>query len=431
MSSTKLSLRSAIFINLNIILGTGIFINSVLLARHAGPWGALTYMLVGTLLLPLILALAELVKIHKGGSFYDYAAPLHPFVGFMSQWSYFVGKMAACALGVHIFVSLLKTIFIPLQDYPSIMLDSLVIGVFIALNMLNLRINRSIQILFFILKMVPILFVIISGIIFFSPTYIINQAINWNDFFVTIPFALYAFTGFEATCSLIHTLQNPEKDGPRAILYSYGMSVLIAVLFQTLLYVLVGPQLRIAGTFLETFPLVFKTLFSDGSLFSTHGALLIHVAIACSALGAAYGVMFSNAWNLFTLAEKRLIYHPTLFTRLTKGGVPYLCVIVEGTIALVYLWYTQGNQVALQQVNTLALTTTFSLSVLGLIAYLLKKNLKLTWVCIGATLSCSLLLGFLIKNFMHYQALPILPFLLLIAFGIVNFLTNFKQHQRA
>ncbi len=103
MPSNKLSLRSAIFINLNIILGTGIFINSVKLADHLGPWGALSYATVGIVLLPLILAMAHLVKIHKGGLlFYDYAAGIHPFAGFMSQWCYFVGKLAACALGIHI-----------------------------------------------------------------------------------------------------------------------------------------------------------------------------------------------------------------------------------------------------------------------------------------------------------------------------------------
>lgn len=427
MSSTKLSLRSAIFINLNIILGTGIFINSVLLAKHMGPWGAATYLMVSTLLLPLILALASLVTIHKGGSFYDYAAPLHPFMGFMSQWSYFVGKMAACALGVNIFVSLMKTIFIPLSSYPTLVLDSLVIILFIALNMLNLRINRSIQILFFTLKMLPILFIIGAGLMFFSPEYLINTSLDWNALFVTIPFALYAFTGFEATCSLIHTLEHPQTDGPKAILYSYGLSVLIAVLFQTLLYALVGPELQLSGTFLETFPLVFKKLFSD---YSTVGILLIHSAIACSALGAAYGVMFSNAWNLFTLADKKLIMGNQLFGKLTLQGVPYMCVIAEGIIALTYLWYTGADQVTLQQVNTLALTTTFTLSVLGLIVYQLRNYGSATLISMGASLSCMLLLGFLLKNFIYYQSIPSLPFLIFIGLGVVNFLTNFKKHQR-
>ncbi len=430
MNSNKLSLRSAIFINLNIILGTGIFINSAKLANHMGPWGALSYATVGVLLLPLILAMAQLVKIHKGGSFYDYAAGIHPFVGFISQWCYFVGKLAACTLGIHIFVSLMQTIFVPLQGFSPILLDSGVVALFTMLNMLNLRINKSIQIGFFVLKMIPILFVVITGIIYFSPEYLINIPLNTDQLFVTIPFALYAFTGFEATCSLIHTLENPETDGPKAILYSYGLSVLIAVTFQTLLYALIGPELALAESFLNTFPLVFKFIFSN-LLIKQYGIILIHTAIACSALGAAYGVMFSNAWNLFTLAEKRLLGKNSPALWLSKSNVPYICIITEALIILSYLQYTQGAQVPLQQTNTLALTITFTLSVLGLVLYSLKSGYQKLLLALLASASCILLLGFLIKNFMHYQTLPSAPFLVLVVMGIIVFLTNFKQHQRA
>jgi amino acid transporter len=430
MSSNKLSLRSAIFINLNIILGTGIFINSVKLANHLGPWGALSYAAVGIVLLPLILAMAQLVKIHKGGSFYDYAAGIHPFVGFISQWCYFVGKLAACTLGIHVFVTLMQNIFVPLKDFSPLLLDSGVVLLFLLLNMLNLRINKSIQIGFFILKMIPILFILISGIIYFSPEYLINTALDLDQLFVTIPFALYAFTGFEATCSLVHTLEKPETDGPKAILYSYGLSVFIAITFQTLLYVLIGPKLRLAGTFLETFPLVFNYVFST-LLIKYYGIILIHTAIACSALGAAYGVMFSNAWNLYTLAEKKLLGKNSRALKLSDSNVPYMCILTEAVIILMYLWYTHGAQVPLQQTNTLALTITFTLSVLGLVWYSMKHNSKNLLLSLFATASCMLLLAFLVKNFMHYQTLPSYPFVFLVIVGIFIFLTNFKQHQRA
>lgn len=432
MSSTKLSLRSAIFINLNIILGTGIFLNTALLAQHVGPWGWLTYLTVGIILLPLILSLAELVRVHEGGSFYDYAAPLHPAIGFVSQWCYFVGKTAACTLGIHVFSSLIKSIFIPLAGVPTLALDSLIILLFLALNMLNLRINKTIQMAFFVLKIIPVFFIIIAGIIFFSPAHLINTSLNFGELFVTIPFALYAFTGFEATCSLIHTLENPQKDGPRAILYSYSLSVFIAIVFQTMLYMLVGPQLHLAESFLQTFPAVYSCLFPLNSFIQTYGVALIHTAIACSALGASYGVLFSNGWNLFTLAEKKLMFNAHTITRLTKHGVPYVCVVAQGVIALTYLWYTQGDQVSLQQTNILALTCTYSFSALGLcfIALTQKDYRRSLIISLGGCLSCSFLLGFLIKNFIYYRAVPALPFVFFLLFGIISFLANFKKHQR-
>ncbi len=431
MSSTRLSLRAAIFINLNIILGSGIFINSVLLSDYLGPWGALTYIGVGLLLYPLIRALAYLVTIYKGGSFYDYAAVLHPGVGFLSQWSYFIGKMAASSFGIHLFCSLIKTIFVPLASVSTLILDTGVILFFMALNMLNVRVNKSIQIFFFVLKVIPIILVVGAGLIFFSLDNLINTQLAWENVFITIPFALYAFTGFEATCSLIHTLEDPERDGPRAIIYSYCASVLLAVVFQTFIYMIVGQQLRSAGNFFQAFPLFFDTLFVGHPALKVYATLVIHTAIACSSLGAAYGIIFSNAWNLFTLAEKKLIFGVDFFTRLSGYQVPVACILTEGVIALVYIWYTQGNQIMLQQINTLALTTTFTLSVFGLIGYQLKRYGRPSRSALAACLSCLLLLIFLIKNFIHYRALPALPFLLLVALGIVSFLANFKEHQRA
>ena len=60
MSSHKLSLLSAILININIMLGSGIFINTVLLTKQAGSLGALVILLLRFLLLPLILAIGQL-----------------------------------------------------------------------------------------------------------------------------------------------------------------------------------------------------------------------------------------------------------------------------------------------------------------------------------------------------------------------------------
>ena len=52
--SQKLSLFSAILININIMLGSGIFINTAVLTQQAGSLGALVYPIVGLLLFPLL-----------------------------------------------------------------------------------------------------------------------------------------------------------------------------------------------------------------------------------------------------------------------------------------------------------------------------------------------------------------------------------------
>src|SRR3990167_9920914 len=95
----QLSLFSAVIINLNIIIGSGVFINTAELAKRAGIFGALCYALVGLLLFPLILSFAQLLQLYPGGGFYSFCeTSLNPFFGFLSTWCYFTTKLSSATL---------------------------------------------------------------------------------------------------------------------------------------------------------------------------------------------------------------------------------------------------------------------------------------------------------------------------------------------
>jgi amino acid permease len=107
----KLSLLSAILINLNIMLGSGIFINTVILTKQAGSLGAVVYLLVALLLLPLIMTIGQLLDYHPtSGTFYDFGRTISPYFGFISSWSYFTAKLCSSALAIHVCLSFLQQI---------------------------------------------------------------------------------------------------------------------------------------------------------------------------------------------------------------------------------------------------------------------------------------------------------------------------------
>ncbi len=68
-----LSLPTAILININVMLGIGVFMNTVVLAKRASALGAFMYILIGLMMLPLILSMAHLVRLHPEGVF----MPMH------------------------------------------------------------------------------------------------------------------------------------------------------------------------------------------------------------------------------------------------------------------------------------------------------------------------------------------------------------------
>src|SRR5437868_2271167 len=98
----SLSPFTATLININVMLGSGIFLNITELASRTGALGFLCYMTVGVLLLPLVASMATLLRLYPSGGFYAFAAQgLGPFWGFVSAWSYVVGKLGSATIMMH------------------------------------------------------------------------------------------------------------------------------------------------------------------------------------------------------------------------------------------------------------------------------------------------------------------------------------------
>lgn len=141
----------AILITLNIMLGSGLFMNTTELALRAGSLGFLAYIVVGLLMLPLVIGMAKLVELHPSGGFYTFAAQeLYPLLGFFSAWTYFVGKLASASLMIHTAVVLIQAIFPLFAAVNTLLLDCLLITFFCMLNTLNVRIGSFIQYFFFV-----------------------------------------------------------------------------------------------------------------------------------------------------------------------------------------------------------------------------------------------------------------------------------------
>lgn len=415
----KISLLSAILININIMLGAGIFINTSSLAQRSGELGALMYILVGILMLPLILSIAELLKIHPTGGFYTYAkVHINPFVGFISGWSYFTSKLASCMLMIHVSVTLLQQIFPPLVQVHTFVIDSIVICLFILLNLLNVRAGSAIQKTFIGFKIFPIFFVITSGFFLFQSENYPLYPLELDSITASLPLVIYAIIGFEAACSLSGKIKDAPKNAPRAVLISFGIVILIATLYQAIFYGALGKQLLLCSDHCDTFPSLLHALFGEG-VFSNRFEGLLHLAIASSTLGAAYGIIFSNCWNLHTLAENNHLWFSKMFANLNRNAIPFACVFFEGIICLTYLGVSQGVVIPLQQIGALGCVISYTISVLALLQAI--KNNQATsisrWIPYLALVSCTLLITACINCFFKDGMSSLIIYFILLATG--------------
>ncbi len=87
------------------------------------------YPLIGFLILPLIIIVAQLMKIHPSGGFYTFGAQeIHPYAGFISAWSYFTGKLASAMLMIHVAMLLCQYIIPSLGAINIFVLDAVVLS---------------------------------------------------------------------------------------------------------------------------------------------------------------------------------------------------------------------------------------------------------------------------------------------------------------
>jgi amino acid transporter len=431
MSAYKLSLWSAILVNINIMFGTGLFINTIMLAKRTGFFGFVSYMIVATLLIPLIVGFGLLLKHHPSGGFYVYGAQeISPFVGFVSAWAYFIGKLASAALLIHVFSTLISAVIPPLAAINPFVIDLFIIGLFTWLNVYNFRTGKVVMYTFLVLKLTPILFVI------FACLYLINQwsipadTLLWEGIPSTIPLVLYAFTGFEACCSLSSALQDPAKDGPRAISISYTMVVCLTIVYQLLFFLAMGPVLmQQQNSLLGVFPPLLSTLWSNYPMLIQKMAGLLHIAIATASLGGSYGILFSNHWNLYALAQHNHLLFKQAFTKLNYYHIPVLGIVLEAVLCAFYLLVLRGNIVLLQQMSVFACTITFCLSMVALLQ-LLRRNQDKSWrllMALLAIMSCVLLLALCIKGFVVHGTASLYLFLIIFLIGLGIF---FWQKQK-
>jgi amino acid transporter len=425
----KLSLPTAILININIMLGAGIFINTPTLAQRAGLLGAFMYVLVGILMLPLILSIARLLRLHPSGGFYTFAQKeINPFMGFLSGWSYFTAKLASCMLMIHVSVTLLQNIFPILTYIHAFVLDFAIVCFFSVLNLLNIKAGSSIQKMFIGFKTFPIFFAILTGIFLLQPDNYSQSHIVWEGLNSSLPLVIYAVIGFEAACSMSSKIKDAHKNAPLAVLISFAVVILIATLYQAIFYGALGTQLAHCGGHCDTFPALVTSLFGD-TPFAHKFEGVLHLAIASSTLGAAYGIIFSNSWNLHILAQNNHIWFSKFFSKFNSNLIPAACVIVEGIICLTYLIVSQGVLVPLQQIGAFGCIISYTFSVVALLQAT-KNNPAVTtnrWIPILALVSCSLLMTACFRSFFINGMSSLLIYSFLLAMGVCMYVMTARK----
>ncbi len=413
-----ISVTIATLITVNIMLGSGIFINIAQLAKISGVLSIFAYPLVGLMLLPLIQTFSRLLAQNPGATFYEIGSILHPSIGFIVSWGYFVGKLAAAALGVHIFTSSVGLFFPSLASY-YLEIDLAIIGLFGLLVLYSLRTGLPMQILFLLLKALPIISGILAGLSLITPKNLCISSTALSSLPATFPLVLFAFAGFEASCSLGSQIPNSAKNAPRIIYFSFLFTLLLVTLLQVIFVGALGNNLNTVVDFREPFALLFeKTLGRYPQIgFAALSAAI--AGIAASALGSSYSILSSNIWNLHTLAKKNLIPGSTLLRYINKFNAPTAVIWIAIAIEIAYLVGTNSNIYILQRISASANVLAYSI---GTLAFMKTRHLQSKAahsIALLAMGTCTILIYSIFAEGNTFGYTPYIIYACLLAIGLV------------
>ena len=334
-SNKKIGLITSTALVVGNMIGAGIFILPASLSKY-GSISLLGWFFTasGALILAKIFSNFSKIIVNKSGGPYIYSKQgFGDFIGFLVAWGYWISTwISNAAIAIAIIGAL--SFFFPILQTNSVLAVSIglsMIWFFTWINSKGIRATGKIQVITTVLKLLPLVFVIIFGIFFFSldnfPEFNMTDESNFTSFSLVAALTLYAFLGLESASIPAENIHNPEKTVPKATMYGTIISTCIYI-FSTIVLFGILPT---------------ETLQNSPAPFAEAGEIIggkyTGYFIATGAIISGMGAL--NGWILILaqipMAAAKDEMFPRIFKRKNKKGVPVLGLVVGSVLSSVVM----------------------------------------------------------------------------------------------
>ena len=362
-SSRKVGLLTATAIVVANMVGTGVFTSiGFQAAGIPRPVPLLALWIVGGILAICgAFAYGELGSAfpRSGGEYHYLSRLYHPQVGFLSGWvSATVGFPAPIALAAMAFGQYFHGAF-PLLT--AKMLATLLILVITSIHITKLRISGWFQNIVTYLEIAIILTFVACGF-FFTPHPVafslIPTASDLNLLFcpafaVSLVYVSYAYSGWNGSTYLAGEIKNPSSNVPKSIL-SGTLIVIVLYLLLNFVFLRSTPIAALSGN-------LDVGKIAAVSVFGSIGGKVMSIFISFCLISMVSSMVLSGPRILKVMGED----HPGLafLAHVNSRGIPLRAILIQSSIALIFLWTGSFPEILTLTGFTLAIFT--SLAVLG------------------------------------------------------------------
>ena len=307
----QLTLLDATMINVGTIIASAIFIvpAAIALQLHATSLTVLVWVVGGIVSLLGALSIAELAAAmpEAGGGFVYLREAYSPVWGWLYGWANGVvinpASIAAIAVG---FAGYLGH-FVTLSPLGIKVVAIVSILVLTALNVLGVKAGAITQNVLTFMKIGVVAVLILAGFVLsggsaanLHPVWPVGQGHLVGAFGVAMVAVLWAYDGWIETTYVGSEVIAPERNLPRAIIYSALICMALYVLVTLSFTYVLGPE-RVAGSALVASDAALVTM---GAL----GAGLVAAGILVSTLGANNGIVLTAARVPYAMARDGLLF---------------------------------------------------------------------------------------------------------------------------
>ena len=364
MKEQKISLSTAILLNMNIMIGSGILIGPGAAAAISGNASFLTWPLVALIFLPIVLCTIELSRLFPGaGGFYLYAKQgLGKTAGFASGWIYILGYTFTAAVEIvalrSVLINALGTNFIFAN---SLMFNALLLTATVAFSLLSLKLVSRFLNSLTIAKMLPLVILILLLPFIFDPGFSISGT-ELSLLPASLVLPIFGFLGFEYCVGISHLIKDSEKNAPRAILIGFIGTGLLYMLFHFGLLNLMGTKGLVAvgaPAFADYINLPIPYLKSLLKI-------LIPTASALTLYAGLLAILNANSILLQSLASEGLFKGGSLLKPLTALGRPWAALVLQAIVVFFFAAFIPNISV-LGGLTILCVLLAFFLSFISLV----------------------------------------------------------------
>ncbi|KON33450.1 MAG: hypothetical protein AC479_04585 [miscellaneous Crenarchaeota group-6 archaeon AD8-1] len=379
-----LGLLDTTALSVGAIIGGGIFVVIGITAGIAGSALVISMMIASLVALFTALSFSELAKWQPvEGSVYEYAHQLiSPFSGFLAGWMWIISNTfigAAVSIGFAYYLSA------AIPSLPTKIVASALVLIFTIINFIGVHKSARFNTLLVIVKLFALLIFIIVGAFYITPSnFEPFSPINTGVLFGAV-YVFFAYAGFARAAVVAEEVKNSNRNVPRAMLYSLGISTAIYVLVGFVAVGLIGaPELANSNS-----PLIDAISVTGNQLVIEIVSIGGLIATASVLLTAILGVSRMT----YSMGRRRDL--PQTLSKLhTKFCTPYYSIIIIGAImAVLVLFFDLTRVVA---ISAFASLFYYALANIAAIKLKNRKRIKQKLVSLAGLVSCLIMLSIIL-----------------------------------